>query len=224
MNDRHLTEQRPSDVPGRLIACPDCDLLQHEVLLNHRSNAHCPRCDAVLYRSTHFRLDSLIALTSSAALLLLLSNLFPIALLAAQGIERSTTLAGIALVLNLQGRSTVALLVVLTTIVIPALQLAVLLFTLVSLRLGRIPPGAPFMFRLLVRVTPWSMMEVFFLGTLVTLVKLKDLATVTPGPSLWAFALLIVLFAAISAQFNVRDFWAWVDVARACPRPNESVV
>ena len=157
----------------------------------------------------------LIALASSGALLLLLSNLFPIASLAAQGIDRSTTLAGTALALDLQGRPLVALLVVVTTILVPSLQLALLLYTLVPLRLGRMPPGAARAFRLLVRLAPWSMMEVFLLGTLVTLVKLRDVATVVPGASLWAFAGLIVLFAGISTHFNARDFWGWVTAAQA---------
>ena len=220
MDQWHRTDQPHPDAERPLIACLYCDCLQREVILQRHSEARCVRCNVVLYRGGHSRLDTLIALAASGALLLLLSNLFPIASLAVQGIDRSTTLAGTALALDLQGRAPVALLVVGTTILVPALQLVVLLYTLVPLRLGRIPPGAARMFRLLVRLTPWSMMEVFLLGTLVTLVKLRDVATVVPGVSLWAFALLILLFAGISAQFNVRDFWGWVDNAQA-HRPTE---
>ena len=198
----HRPDQLAASADRPLMACAYCDCLQHEVPLQRNREARCVRCRAVLYRGTRSDLDTLIALASSGPLLLLLSNLFPIASLAAQGIDRSTTLAGTALALDLQGRTLVALLVVVTTILVPALQLALLLYALVPLRLGRMPPAAAPVFRLLVHLAPWSMMEVFLLGTLVTLVKLRDVATVVPGASLWAFAILMLLFAAISARIN----------------------
>ncbi|SNS52900.1 paraquat-inducible protein A [Noviherbaspirillum humi] len=193
-----------------MIACRHCDLLQAEVPLQRDSDAHCVRCGALLYRGAGKRLEWMLALTLGSAVLLVVSNLFPIAELQVQGAYNSTTLAGTVVALADQGRPLVAVLVLLTTILIPALELVALLYMLVPLRLGRVTLDLPLAFRLLLMLHPWSMMEVFLLAILVTLVKLADIATIVPGISLWSFAALIVLFTGISATFSVRDFWTWV--------------
>lgn len=202
-----------ADAPD-LIACRDCDLLQHEVALAPHTDAHCIRCGALLYRGTRVRLDRMLAIMLGSAVLLVASNLFPIATIEVQGSVNATTLTGTALALHEQGRSLVAALVLVTTILVPAIELAAMLYVLVPLRFGHVPRGVAPLFRLVLGIHPWGMMEVFMLGLLVTLVKLADLAKVVPGISLWAFVGLIVLFSAASASFSVRDFWGWIEAGQ----------
>jgi len=54
---------------------------------------------------------------------------------------------------------------------------------------------------------PWSLVAVFMLGVLISIVKLLDLATVIPGTSLYAFAGLIVLSAAANANMDPAVIW-----------------
>ena len=103
----------------------------------------------------------------------------------------------------------------LTTILLPALEIACLLYLLIPLWLGRLAPNTPLIFRLVLAIHPWSMMEIFLLGVLVTLVKLNDFATIIPGVSLWSFCALIVFFTAASSAFSTRDFWEWVVSSQA---------
>jgi paraquat-inducible protein A len=203
---------RPNE---RLIACRDCDLLQQEVALERHADAHCVRCGARLYRGTRTGLTMMLSLMAGSAVLMVVANLFPIALIEVQGAWSQTTLAGTALALWQNGRPLVGVAVGATTIALPALEVALMLYLLIPLRLRRVPPGLPIAFRIVLLVHPWSMMEIFLLGVLVTLVKLGDLATVVPGPSLWAFCGLIVLFTMAASSFSVRDFWRWADSAGA---------
>lgn len=211
--------QRPSETfpaPHReMIACGQCDLLQYAVPLARHCDARCTRCGALLYRSARMPLDWMVALSAGSAVLFLAANLFPIASLEKQGERTFTTLAGTALALFDLGRPLVGALVLVTVIVFPALELCAMLYMLAPLRFGRIPPGMAAVFRIRLASGSWSMMEVFMLGLLVTLVKLADLATIVPGISLWAFAGLVILFSMMSASFSARDFWIWVDMARA---------
>jgi paraquat-inducible protein A len=61
--------------------------------------------------------------------------------------------------------------------------------------------------RLLRRIQPWSMMEVFLVGILVAVTKLVDMAEVIPGLALWAFALLILVLAGATASFDPEALW-----------------
>jgi paraquat-inducible protein A len=202
----------PAGAVPRLIACRDCDLLQNEVPLERHADAHCVRCNGVLYRGTRTGLNLMLALMLACALLLVVSNLFPIAVLEAQGARVEATLFNTVLTVYEQGRELVALLVLLTTIVLPALEIACLLYLLIPLWLGHVAPNTPRVFRLVLAIHPWSMMEIFLLGILVTLVKLTDFATIIPGVSLWAFCALIVFFTMASSAFSTRDFWDWVEI------------
>ena len=79
----------------------------------------------------------------------------------------------------------------LTIFLAPLLQIAILLYVLLPLHLNRVPWRMARAFRLLRRVEPWSMMEVFMIGILVAVAKLLDMAQIVPGLALWAFVLLI---------------------------------
>src|SRR3569833_515234 len=97
-----------------MLACEHCDFTQQEGELGRHVDAHCIRCNALLYRGSRTRLDAMIALARASTAMYLVSNLFPIAALAAQGIYNSTTLIGTVLELYAQGRQLIAELVWLT--------------------------------------------------------------------------------------------------------------
>jgi paraquat-inducible protein A len=54
------------------------------------------------------------------------------------------------------------------------------------------------------------MVEVFVLGALVSFVKLGHLAHVEAGIALWAFAAMMLVMAAIEANFDPRELWTRV--------------
>jgi paraquat-inducible protein A len=197
-----------------LHACHDCDLLQREVPLALGGTARCPRCGAVLYRRKANGLDRTLAYSMGAAVLFVIANCFPIVGLEAAGHHSSTTLFGTVRQLYDGNMTSVAALVFTTTILMPALEIAALLYLLLPLRLGRVPSGLPAVFRLVQAVRPWGMVEVFMLGTLVALTKLAHLASVVPGIALYSFGGLMFLVAAAAASFDTHALWERVDEVR----------
>jgi len=101
-----------------------------------------------------------------------------------------------------------------TTILMPALQIAALLYMLLPLKLGWVPTGLPAVFRVVHAVRPWGMVEVFMLGTLVALTKLAHLASVEPGVALFSFGALMFLVAAAAASFDTNALWERVEELR----------
>ena len=197
-----------------LIACHECDLLQREVPLAAGGAARCTRCGAVLYRNQPDGLDRTLAYALGAAVLFVVANAFPIVGLEAQGLRTSTTLLGTVRTLHDQDMTSVAGLVFVTTVLMPAIQIGALLYLLLPLKLGRVPHGLPAVFRLVHAVRPWGMVEVFMLGTLVSLAKLAHLAHVVPGIALWSFGALMFLVAAAAAAFDSQALWARVEAVR----------
>ena len=193
---------------AKLIACHECDLVQREVALPPAGVARCGRCGAELYRSHPESLDRTFALTVGAIVLFVIANLFPIVGLALQGQVIQTTLFHTVTTLWNENMKSVAALVFVTTITMPALQLFALMYLLLPLRHGWMPPHFALVFRMMQAVRPWGMVEVFMLGVLVSLVKLAHLAGIVAGVALWSFAALMLVMTAIASVFDSRALWA----------------
>jgi len=194
-----------------LIACHECGLLLREIPLLPGGSAVCRCCGATLYRNTPDSLDRTLAMTMAAAILFIIANIYPIIGIEIQGNRNATHLFGAVHSLWDQEMHSISILVCVTTILIPAVELATMIYILLPLRLRYVLPGIPFILRMLQGIKPWGMVEVFMLGILVSLVKLKDSSTIIPGVALWSFGGLTLLLAAVTASFNPRDVWAHLD-------------
>ena len=190
---------------SEIIACHECDLLQRAP--DGPGVAGCARCGAVLFRSSANSFERTLAYTLTAVILFVLANAFPILRLEISGHVVETSLLGAVRTLLDQDMPEIAVLVFLTTFLIPAAQLAAMLYLLLPLRWGRMLPGVPQVLGLLGRIKPWAMVEVFMLGVLVSIVKLHSLAHVVLGTALWSFCGLVVAMPAMAAAFDPRELW-----------------
>ncbi|NVN89283.1 MAG: paraquat-inducible protein A [Desulfuromonadales bacterium] len=197
--------------PKPLVACPECDLLLREIDLEPGRTAVCRRCGAELYRNSTDSLYRTLALSLAAALLFVIANIHPILGIESQGNGSATNLYGAVSSLWDQKMHFISLLVFVTTIIVPSLELSLLIYLLLPLRLGHVPPGLALLMRFLQSIKPWGMVEVFMLGILVALVKLTDNFRIIPGVALWSFGGVTLLLAAVAATFNPRDVWAHLD-------------
>ncbi len=149
----------------------------------------------------------MLAVVAGTLLTFLLANAFPIVDLEVQGIRNGTTVLGSILALWSEGRQPVAMLVFVTIVLFPLIDLSAVLALFVLAAQPRRPEAAfALLFRCVRALRPWGMIEVFLLGILVTLVKLSHMAHVVPGIALWAFAALTVLMAVV-VSFDLRSLW-----------------
>ncbi len=199
--------------PANLIACHECDALFRKPRISARSVARCPRCGATLYRSASARLDGICAMTLAALITFLIAQGFPIVELEANGLTSQTTLFGAIVALWNEDMQIVATMVFVSTTLFPLVELISLLYVLVPVRAGFVPPGFNLVLRAIQFVRPWGMIEVFMLGVLVTIVKMVSLARVIPEASLFAFGELTLMFAVV-LTFEPRALW---DIADTLP-------
>ena len=81
------------------------------------------------------------------------------------------------------------------------------LYILVPLAMGSVPRGFAMCVRLMQHAGRWSMVEVFTIGVLLSLVRLAGLAEATPGPGLFALGAVTLLFAAIESAGTKNLWW-----------------
>ena len=189
------------------IACHDCDLIHRINPLPAKGTANCIRCGAVLYKHKPDSLDRTLAFAIAGLILFILANSFPFLGLRIGAQIRETTLITGIYELYVQGMQVIAILVLVTTVLVPFTQMMCLFYILLPLKFGRLPKRLPRVFRFLQSIQPWSMMEVFMVGILVSVVKLAKMAKIIPGISLYSFLALIFVLTAMTVSLDAHLIW-----------------
>ncbi len=197
-----------------LIACHQCDLVHQLPPLSGRATARCTRCRAVLVRAKPNSIDRTLALLLAGVILFSVACSFPFLGLRSGGVMQETALLTGVKTLYQQGMPGLSVLVLMTCILIPLAQMLGLLYVLAPLKFDRTAPFANRVFRWHRSLQPWGMMEVFMLGILIALIKLGEMATIIPGISLGAFALLIFVLAAMLTVLDPHQVWLRLEEER----------
>jgi paraquat-inducible protein A len=212
-----------------LVACPGCDLVQRLPELPTGGAARCPRCDQELWRHREDPLNRTLALALAAALLYVIANCTPMLGLEVVGRQAETTVLGGAQQLWRDGREIVAVLVLFTAVVAPALQIGFMLAIVLGAYRERPPRWVATLLRHHPTTRTWSMIEVMLIGVMVSLVKIAELATVIPGTAMYALGALVFVLAAMQSSFDPREVWervAWAEEGArraAAPRTTAEV-
>lgn len=169
----------------------------------------CPRCEAPLFVRRPHSLSTTAALVITAAVLYIPANLLPV--MRTHEIlsdEDDTILSGVISLAH-QGSWPIALLVFFASIVVPLLKLVALGDILFAVWRGRVrnPRQRSRLFRLVEFVGRWSMLDVFALSLLASLVQIQSLAIVQVRPGVFAFAAVVVLTMLAAQSFDERLLW-----------------
>lgn len=195
---------------AKLVACHDCDGLFDLPDLEPHELAECPRCKGRLVKNVPRGINRAAACALGAAALMIVANFFPFMTIKAAGQVNTVTLFGAIEMLWGVNDPVLAVAVFVFILGLPTLIIAVQLYVLLPVLFDRVMPGARRLLRLRQSWMPWSMVEVFFLGVLVSLLKLVKLADVTFGAAFWALAAMIFCFTASMVAVDRRILWARV--------------
>jgi len=140
-------------------------------------------------------------------------NVFPLVALTLGGQRRQTTLSGAAIALAGRGMPVLALLVALTAIIAPGIEIGLALYVFGRLEYLTRSGALGRAIRWFRKARRWSMVDVFMLGSLVSIVKLSHFGDLVVGPALWACAALLPVLAFLS--LHVRPEWLFARSADA---------
>ncbi|WP_435786372.1 paraquat-inducible protein A [Alcanivorax borkumensis] len=189
-----------------LLPCHECDLIC-EVTIRHDGQwRYCPRCQHPLMRPAQD--DQLTpALAFTALLLLTLSLLFPYLGFEKSGIERAISITDAAQELAVYHHPALAVIVLATIVVIPALYLLSVCWIHMSLASPRPLPGSLFLARWLPRMQPWMMADVFAIAALVSLIKIIAMAHIQLLSAFWTFSGFALILLITVTRMNTIGLW-----------------
>ena len=202
------------------VGCPECDLLGQIGSLNPGERAVCARCGCVLTVCFEDPYARAWSFSVAALIVLVIAFSFPFLSISAAGVTNSMTLVQTVLYLAQYGADLIAFLLSVFVILVPLLMLLFMVVLATALRAGRFHPLLMAPTRWLFHLNAWSMVEVFAIGVIVSLVKLAAMAKVTLGPSFWAYLAFTVLFLlAFSAMDRLS---VWRDIERLSQERSET--
>lgn len=196
---------------GERIACIECDLVVTVPDLADGQRAYCSRCGHLLTVRSRDPLTTSLAFALAALLFLVMSNAFAFLDLKSGGLEQQMTLPGGALELYRDGDTTIAVLVLGPIVGIPAAVLLVIVSLLIPLLRSHAAPWLVAAGRLLFMLSRWSMVEVFVIGVLVSLVKIGTMATVIVGISFWSYVAFALCFTVAVARLDRLQIWREIE-------------
>ena len=196
---------------SQLMACHECDALQNIEHIPKGNVALCVCCGQRLFKNSHSPIEKPLALIIACVILFLVANIFPVMRLSIAGIEQHVTITESARIFYELGKPELALVVWLTSVILPAFCVFSLLYILLSIHFKKPWRFSRFLLAWVSRLLPWGMMDVFLLAILVALVKLVSLAEVVLGLGFSAFVALVLCYAAAISSIEMHILWDKLD-------------
>lgn len=177
----------------------------------------CPICGSRVESRSRRSLQQVWAWWFAGLICYVPANIYPMLETRTLGRTESATIVRGAVELAEHGSYGVALIILVASVVIPVGKFASIAF--LALSVGRIsgtqPEARHGVHEIVEYIGRWSMIDVFVVAILSSLVQLNAVATIQPGPASLAFA-LSVIFTMLSAQaFDPRMIWDGIEGKKA---------
>jgi paraquat-inducible protein A len=197
---------RPNPPSGHAragIACHRCTWVAPE------GRRRCPRCDEPLHARKPQAVQRTWALLAAAIVLYVPANVYPIMVITQLGRDHATTILAGVVDLVAAGMYPIAAIVFVASVVVPVAKIAGMIWLLVAAqrRSRQALRSRTKAYTVIELVGRWSMVDVFMVAILASLVNVGGLLVIKAGVGAFAFAAVVILTMLASASFDPRLAW-----------------
>jgi paraquat-inducible protein A len=184
-------------------------LCHHCRHLQGKEHSHCIHCGAHLEQRHAHSLIFTFFYTLTALLLIIPANLTPMMIVSTLGSSSGSTIMGGVIYFLDEGDYALAAIIFIASIAVPFFKLAVLFFLLwISFfKQTALAPLGTKLFKIIHAIGKWSMLDVFVVGLIVSMVQFGELTTIAAGPAAISFCLAVVFTIIASNTFDPRILW-----------------
>ena len=209
-------EQKPvtkSDKPLELCTACDYTFLKEDQEYDHRHRAICPRCASLIEIPDSVKLQRVWATLVAGIIMLFPANLLPISGVYLTGsLSQDTLMSGVMSFISM-GSYFVAFVVFFASIFVPVSKILIMLYLLASVHF-KWRHSIKWQMRLLHIVHfvgRWSMLDLFVLALMMSLVTRGQIINFTVGPAAFYFGAAVFLTMISTSQFDSRLIWKIYD-------------
>ena len=191
------------------MACHDCGYLLDASEMPFDIALTCPRCNADTHYRKHQSIPTTWALVVTAAILFVPANILPIMRVDFLGSsEYSTIMDGILYFFHVKEYG-IGLIIFMASILVPLFKIVGLSIILLSIKLKwkRGLRHKTAMFRFIEFVGRWSMLDIFVIALMATLVEFGNFTATFAAPAASYFAAVVVCTMFAAHTFDSRLLW-----------------
>jgi len=201
-------KKHESALQRQIVVCPVCQK-PNSYIKENNSKLKCSRCSSKIQPRKPESFQRTWAFLTAALIFYIPANIYPIMTFSAFGNSRQDTIISGVNAFIKSGMWPLAFIVFTASIFVPLAKILGLIFILCSVKYDWkiFYTERTKLFFIVEFIGKWSMLDVFLISLLTSVVKLGNIAAVNPGPGITYFALVVLftLFAAMT--FDPRLIW-----------------
>jgi paraquat-inducible protein A len=184
-------------------------MCHHCTRVQNHTNRHCDFCLHRLHQHDPHSLQRTWAFLITGILLYVPANLFPIMVSTSLGNESPSTIIGGVVLLWEHQSYPIAMIIFIASVLVPLAKFLALIYLCVSQQFGLFDKAQQKItaYRLTEIIGRWSMVDVFVVAFLVSLIQLGNLMSIVPGPAVLAFAGMVISTMLAATSLDSKLFW-----------------
>lgn len=218
MSSLDLTTAAPSARSRGLVGCTHCAKVWP------MGTPKCGRCGQKLVSRDPKALSRVWAWLAVGLMAYIPANLYPMLITRTLFGTSDSTIIGGAVELAHHGAWAVAFVVLFASVAIPVAKFFAIAYLALAIQRGWRGPALRRMqlYELVEFIGRWSMIDVFVVAILASLVQLSVVATINPGPAALAFALSVIFTMLAARSFDSRAIWDSLEALEDGTHPAQS--
>jgi paraquat-inducible protein A len=197
------------------LCCNECDEIVKVPYPPKEGRYKCPNCHHTIFRYWSGMVEKIYAVSLASLILLIVTNTFPFLSFEVMGNRTEINFFTSAYYLYKNQDFILAVTVLMSTIVIPLGTILNMIFIFAPLYHRHLPKRGIYLFlKIQHSFLPWSMLDVFLVGVLVSIVKLVKMGTIITGPAMWSFIILVFLLAYIQSIYDPHIIYELIDESK----------
>lgn len=199
-----------SGINERMALCHSCHFVSRLIAPKKGYSMRCPRCHSKI----HLRKENTVSRTWAMIILgfttFLPSHIFPVMVITqlGSGTFEKTILAGVINMAeaNLYG---LAAILFIASVVVPLFKLVGLMILLLAIKYRKLEYRFQLtrMYRMIVFIGKWSMVDIFFAALFISLLQLGNFVNIQVGLGAPAFASMCIITMIAGEMFDPRLLW-----------------
>jgi paraquat-inducible protein A len=213
MGDKKRRSTVNNIVSAKVSGLAGCHICGQVMRLNDEHHALCPRCGSGVHYRKNNAISRAWALLISAFIMYIPANTEPIMRSISLGDESSDTIISGVIYFLTHGDWPVALVIFLASVMLPMLKMIAIAYLLIMVQRGKVTRQREKtrLYLLAEVLGRWSMVDIFVVALMITLVQLGQLTTFEPGPAALAFSLVVILTMFAEMVFDPKLIWDEVE-------------
>ncbi|MDY0362920.1 MAG: paraquat-inducible protein A [Desulforegulaceae bacterium] len=202
-----INNNKNPQTQNSIIVCHVCQKINY--CQNPYNKIKCIRCGSSIHYRKNESIQKTWAYLIAALIFYIPANIYPIMTFSAFGkTNGDTIISGVAAFIR-SGLWPLALIVFTASIFVPLAKIFGLMFILCSIKYkwDFFYKERTKLYFIVEFIGKWSMLDVFLISLMTSIVKLGNIAEVNPGPGITYFALVVILTLFAAMSFDPRLIW-----------------